>query len=192
MSTMRTKLWLAVDYPDDLEIENQLKQMYRQQIQDMISSRKSGDLYQDSGFDLYVPDTIVTDNGTKQQKIDHHVIVGCFSYYPNQEKQIEKEIPLPFYLYPRSSISKTPLRLANQVGIIDSGYRGHIISKVDVLSSEKEYTIEKYTRLFQLCSHNLLPFYEIELVDKEHYRVNKTLTQRGDGGFGSTGITKRL
>ena len=31
-----------------------------------------------------------------------------------------------YYLYPRSSISKTPLILANSVGIIDSGYRGNI------------------------------------------------------------------
>jgi hypothetical protein len=34
---------------------------------------------------------------------------------------------VPFYLYPRSSISKTPLMLANHTGIIDSGYRGNLI-----------------------------------------------------------------
>ena len=37
-----------------------------------------------------------------------------------------------YYLYPRSSISKTPLRLANSVGIIDAGYRGNIMAKVGV------------------------------------------------------------
>ena len=30
-----------------------------------------------------------------------------------------------YYMYPRSSLSKTRLRLANSVGIIDAGYRGH-------------------------------------------------------------------
>ena len=34
--------------------------------------------------------------------------------------------PTGYYSYPRSSISKTPLLLANNVGIIDSGYRGNI------------------------------------------------------------------
>ena len=29
-----------------------------------------------------------------------------------------------YYLFPRSSISKTPLRLANSIGLIDGGYRG--------------------------------------------------------------------
>lgn len=187
---MRTKLWIAVDYPDDLKIEKQLKQVYEKQIKDIVQSRKLGDLYQDSGFDIYVPDTIVTGNGLEQQKIDHHIIVACYSCYPRDTEK--EEMPLPFYLYPRSSISKTPFRLANQIGIIDSGYRGHIISKVDVLHNENEYTIEKHTRLFQLCSHNLLPFHEIELVDKHHPRVDKNVTLRGEGGFGSTGLKQRI
>ena len=36
-----------------------------------------------------------------------------------------------YYLYPRSSIIKTPLRMSNSVGIIDAGYRGNIIGCVD-------------------------------------------------------------
>ena len=41
-----------------------------------------------------------------------------------------------YYLYPRSSVStKTPLRLANSVGIIDSGYRGNIKAVFDINQS---------------------------------------------------------
>ena len=50
-----------------------------------------------------------------------------------------------FYVYPRSSISKTPLRMANSVGIIDSGYRGNLKFAVDAhkhLAKDDESTYE--------------------------------------------------
>ena len=50
---------------------------------------------------------------------------------------------------PRSSISKTPLRLANSIGLIDGGYRGEIMACCDNIK-DYEYTIEKGQRLFQL------------------------------------------
>ena len=83
-----------------------------------------------------------------------------------------------YYLYPRSSISKTPLRLANSVGIIDYTYRGEIIAVVDNIS-DKDYTIPANTCLFQLCAPDLTPL-SFTLTD------TLTETKRGDGGFGST------
>lgn len=65
----------------------------------------------DSGLDLYIPETI--------------------SIAPQETKIIPLGIQCDagqgFYVYPRSSISKTPLRLANSVGVIDQGYRGEIM-----------------------------------------------------------------
>ena len=86
-----------------------------------------------------------------------------------------------YYLYPRSSIYKTPLRLSNSVGIIDAGYRGNIMACVDNHGSE-DYTIKKGTRLFQICSPDLKEL---------KFKLSNTLseTSRGEGGFGSTGIT---
>ncbi|MBA42502.1 MAG: deoxyuridine 5'-triphosphate nucleotidohydrolase [Magnetococcales bacterium] len=88
-----------------------------------------------------------------------------------------------YYLYPRSSLSKTPLRLANSVGIIDAGYRGSIIAAVDHINrdytNEETYTIKNGTRLVQICSPNLEPF-DFKLVSE----LSKT--KRGAGGFGST------
>ena len=41
-----------------------------------------------------------------------------------------------YYLYSRSSTgSKTPLRLSNSVGIIDSGYRGNIKACFDNINN---------------------------------------------------------
>jgi dUTP pyrophosphatase len=85
-----------------------------------------------------------------------------------------------YYLYPRSSIGKTNLRLANSVGIIDNGYRGTL--KVWVHNTDnKPYEIWRGERSFQLCHPSLLPM-QVKVVDA----VNMD-TERGEGGFGSTG-----
>ena len=85
-----------------------------------------------------------------------------------------------YYLYARSSISKTPLMMANSVGIIDSGYRGEIKAAVKNFSNEP-YTVVKGTKLFQICMYNLKPF-NVNIVES----INETI--RGEGGFGSTNL----
>ena len=119
----------------------------------------------DSGFDLYVTEDI-TIAQFSQATIDHQVL--C-----------EPSFAGGYYLYPRSSISKTPLRLANSVGIIDNTYRGHIMAKVDNIS-DAPYTVRRGERLFQLCHPSLLPLHV-----KFASSIN-TDTARGAGGFGST------
>ena len=84
-----------------------------------------------------------------------------------------------YYLFPRSSISKTPLRMANSIGIIDAGYRGEIMAAVDN-TGDKDYMIVPGQRLFQIVHPTLYPF-SVGVVDE------LTETDRGDGGFGSTG-----
>jgi dUTPase len=101
-----------------------------------------------------------------------------------------------FYLYPRSSISKTRMRLANSVGIIDAGYRGDLIAAVDSIGvfgstdiwqiwKETLSPIKKYDRYFQVCAPDLSPFL-VHIVDTEHDLSPPTT--RGQGGFGSTGV----
>lgn len=97
---------------------------------------------------------------------------------------IKTGIPCGYYMYPRSSLSKTPLRLANSVGIIDSGYRGHLIGMFDsIREKEEEYEVPEYTRLLQVCAPNLMPIL-VNIVDSEEQLGEKT--KRGGGGFGST------
>ena len=84
-----------------------------------------------------------------------------------------------YFLYPRSSISKTPFVMANSVGIIDAGYRGNIMAKVRN-TSPIESNIYNNEKLFQICSPTLEPI-KIQIVDK------LSDSSRGSGGFGSTG-----
>lgn len=90
-----------------------------------------------------------------------------------------------YYLYPRSSTgTKTPLRLSNSVGIIDSGYRGNITAVFDNISGTP-FVIEKYQRLVQICPPNLSFPFMVTLVENVGELSGETL--RGSGGFGSTG-----
>ena len=90
----------------------------------------------------------------------------------------ERGIFRAFWLLPRSSISKTGLRLANSVGLIDAGYRGTIKAACDGVDA-----VEANTRLFQLAAPDLLPWDEVRVVAE----IPGGATLRGAGGFGSTG-----
>ena len=155
-----------------------------------LVNKYSGDIRHegDSGIDLYLPDEI--------------------SFLPGETKLVNLKVKcqmidnmtenlVSYYLYPRSSISKTPLSLANSVGIIDAGYRGDIMAalkyelttthlleinetgKLDLVKNK--FTLGAGTRIVQICSGDLSPV-NIKLTS------NLTETSRGSGGFGSTGI----
>jgi dUTP pyrophosphatase len=81
-------------------------------------------------------------------------------------------------LFPRSSVSKTTLSLANCVGVIDSGYRGSVMLKFRYLEEGDVYDISD--RVGQLVIVEL-PFVKVTEVDE------LSSTERGAGGFGSTG-----
>ena len=98
-----------------------------------------------------------------------------------------------YYMHPRSSLSKTQLRLANSTGIVDAGYRGHLIGMFDVVNIDKEiqnqdmdadYYAKVNDRLIQICAPGLIPIY-VEIVDAVYELGSET--ERGSGGFGSTG-----
>lgn len=132
--------------------------------------------YPNSGFDLFFPEDTVFDS-INSKFISMAIKCEMHVYNSNTNQMI----PVGYYSYPRSSISKTPLLLANSVGIIDSGYRGPIIGAFRNLSIEP-YKVEQYTRLLQICAPDLRPF-TVELVDNTFFEE----TLRGEGGFGSTG-----
>ena len=121
------------------------------------------DEHPNSGFDLFIPNDIVCRGGAVT--------------FLNHGVKCRMKDNSGYYLYPRSSISKTPLIMANSTGIIDSGYRGDIIGAVRNLS--EEYIVEKNTRLFQICHASLRPF-SVSIVSELDQ------TTRGEGGFGST------
>ena len=126
----------------------------------------------DSGLDLFITERIIVPANSFGFKIDTGIACEAFS-------DKSKQINVSYYLYPRSSMGKTPLRLSNSIGVIDAGYRGNIIGMVDNLSSS-DFIIEPQTRLFQICSPILNPI-TFQLVN------SLSITSRGGGGLGSTG-----
>jgi len=119
----------------------------------------------DAGLDLYVLDAMEVAPG---ETVAVRLGIAC-----------EPADGRAYFLMPRSSISKTPLRMANSIGLIDGGYRGELIAMCDNVKAEP-YALEKGRRLFQLVACDCSPI-SYELVEE------LSETTRGAGGFGSTG-----
>lgn len=83
------------------------------------------------------------------------------------------------FIYARSGLaSKFGIAPANCVGVVDSDYRGEILVALSN-NSDKDYTVEPFERIAQLV---ISPVVQAEFVVEE-----LTSTDRGAGGFGSTG-----
>jgi dUTP pyrophosphatase len=123
----------------------------------------------DSGWDLHFTEDVTIEPG-ETKTLDFGVSVAGYT---------DSGFPTALWLVPRSSIVKTPLRMANCIGLIDSSYRGTLKAVVDNIKSEP-YQIKKGDRLFQIASPTLQPM--------RWEPVNAlTETDRGENGFGSTG-----
>ena len=119
----------------------------------------------DAGLDLYVLEDINFKGG------ETNVIKFGISCQPEDGKA--------YYLIPRSSISKTPLRMSNSIGLIDGGYRGEIMAMCDNIK-DYDYLVNKGDRLFQIvaCDSSIIEFSIVSSLSD---------STRGVGGFGSTG-----
>lgn len=168
--------------------DGELRDEYKTRI-DAHNNAMLSKLFADSGFDLLTPSkTIFT---TPFETLFLNTQVKCEMVYC--DITTDTITSSGFYTYPRSSISKTPLMLANHVGIIDSGYRGaligafrYLVDTMDTKSNikgENNYIVEKHTRLLQICHPTLCPIYVVLVTSDE-----LSSTERGDGGFGSTGL----
>lgn len=139
----------------------------------------------DSGFDVLVPHDVSFSRPFVTQFIDMQIKTEMFYC----DVDTDKISPCAFTVHPRSSISKTPLMLANHTGIIDSGYRGSLIGAFRLLpattsvdaNNTASYAVEKLTRLLQICHPTLCPIYVICASSND---LSSSL--RGEGGFGSS------
>jgi dUTP pyrophosphatase len=109
---------------------------------------------------------------------------GDINHQYNAFVSIEYKIKLPakyhsYNMYSRSSISKTPLRLANGVGLCDAGYLGPLKAALHNTGTV-DYTVKKGERYVQLARPDLEEI-SFELVESLRE------SSRGSGGFGSTG-----
>lgn len=145
-------------------------------------------------YAIELPMVVDTANGAKVPTYAHdtdaaadiyamdEVILNPHTYGNKLRTGVKIQLPEGWQalILPRSSIgAKTPLRLSNSVGLIDSGYRGEIGVLYDN-TSDKPYTINAGDRIAQLL---VMPSYRFQpkvvniLADSD----------RGEGGFGSSG-----
>jgi dUTP pyrophosphatase len=118
----------------------------------------------DAGMDLVATSKIIDDN--------NNTVYGT---------GIAMEIPRGYVglIFPRSSNAKTDLYLTNHVGVVDSDYRGEIMFKFRATRLfPKEYLIGD--RIGQII---IVPYPAVQFVESDEL----SSTERGEGGFGSTG-----
>ena len=150
------------------ESEDFLKTKYRHESSDLANNERLD--RGDAGFDLYFPENIVFEP-RKMTMVD--LGIACEGLSDNNARNV------CYSLECRSSISKTPLRLANSRGIIDAGYRGNLKVAIDNISDET-YSVQRGQRLFQICGRYLETI-NVDVVDELSNSI------RGNDGFGSTG-----
>lgn len=96
---------------------------------------------------------------------------------------IALEIPEGYVglVFPRSSVRNQDLILSNCVGVIDSGYRGELqatFKKTNGLDSVKYNVGDRGAQII------ILPYPQVTMIESNELSD----TERGAGGFGSTGV----
>ncbi len=96
---------------------------------------------------------------------------------------IAMEIPRGYVglVFPRSSIRKYDLILSNSVGVIDSGYRGEIQATI---KKTKGYYSKAYQSGERVAQIIIIPYPQVKFNEVQELSE----TDRGSGGFGSTGL----
>jgi len=155
--------------------DNALKNAYINAVDAHNNKLANNPQMVDAGFDIFVPESDILSKPLAN-KVDFKIVCAC------KMVTMQSIYNTGFYMYPRSSISKTPLRLANNVGIIDAGYRGHLIGMFDLPAGNTEH-IARLDKYLQICAPGLVPIF-IELVSSKADLGEQT--ERGEGGFGST------
>lgn len=145
-------------------------------------------------YSIELPMTVDEANGAKVPTYAHEtdaaadlysmddVIIPAHSYGNKLRTGVKIQLPEGWlaFILPRSSIgAKTPLRLSNSVGLIDSGYRGELGILYDNTSDE-DYHINQGDRIAQLL---VMPSYRFQA------KVVDILadSDRGETGFGDSG-----
>ena len=122
-----------------------------------------------AGYDLKLQEDVVLNS-----KIDNVIHLGFAT-----------EIPEGYcgLLMMRSSAGLKGIKLLNTVGVIDSDYRGEWIAHLDVETGGTVYREQEYKRGDRILQAVFVPVLQTELS----LVTELSETERGTGGFGSTG-----
>lgn len=166
------KLGIYIMDQDDYDLRGRYEQSIKAHNEKIETS-----IYPDAGFDLFSP------------QIEHFTVgkprrlnlgVKCCAELVMRDGTCQNT---GYMLIPRSSISKTSLRLSNSVGVIDSGYRGELMCAFDCFY--KDHMVAVGDRVVQIVAPAMVPIYVRLLSNEDELGVS---TERGSGGFGSTGV----
>ena len=160
-----------------------------------------------TGYDVVVtsePEIIgeTYDNGT-YKRIDY------IQYKTNLKLAVQKErqysgfgytdIDYDILAFPRSSVSKYNLVLANCIGLIDADYRGEVLLRFKYIWQPEDYKIRTDNLIEGIVNSNKLykkgdkvcQLKVTKVENVEFVLVNELdSTNRGEGGFGSTDVKK--
>jgi dUTP pyrophosphatase len=131
-----------------------------------------------SGFDLYCDQN---DVNTEYSNYASLVGQGCKVMAVDDDGDA-----IGWWLAPRSSISRTPYRLANSLGLMDPTYRGVVRAALTHLETHHVSNPEVFRenpRLVQAAAPSLRPWDSVVVVSV----LPGEETERGEEGFGSTG-----
>ena len=139
---------------------------------------------ENAGFDMYVVkdyDVVKLAEGLAPTLLDLGTAARMVRVWASG-----KEEEVHFWLCPRSSIYKTGMVMANSQGVIDSSYRGGlkgpvwVVAPMPFIDAMKESGF-KGSRYFQIVAPDMGHISQVRIVD------SLPVTERGVGGFGSTG-----
>ena len=131
----------------------------------------------DSGFDVFCEQDYYLTYGADAVFLKFGITAACAT---------KNGSPRAYWLMPRSSISKTPFVCANSMGLIDAGYRGQLMGAIRMVQDTGLQTVVARTRLFQIVAGSAKPWSRVVLV-RSVEELPKPTSERGTGGFGSTG-----
>lgn len=134
----------------------------------------------DTGYDLYADSVEYAAN---PPRIKVHTGIA-----------VQPETGYYVEVFPRSSVSKKYMHLANSVGIIDESYTGEIILNFDLVPSgeiveyDGSYSIAYMPESDVAIGEKIAQLVVRKRIDADFIEVSYLdNTMRGDGGFGSTG-----
>lgn len=180
-------LSIFIDSEDD-----ELKQLYKTSSVIHNNEIMNDPRCYEAGFDLFLPKNNDSgeDDETKfvgKNKVDFKIKCCAKMIHKNKNNDKNNELYAvysPFNTCSKALMSKSPLRLENNQGIIDAGYRGNLICMLDCIYYDMEngFSMAKYSRMIQICAPDWVPMY-VRIVDKV-----EELGPSSSSGCGSTGI----
>ena len=132
-----------------------------------------------AGFDMYSSDNVHVEQ--TPQFIPFGVIARMIKVQRDNRGTSNDYLKTDshFWLMPRSSIYKSGLMMGNSTGVIDKSYRGEL--KAPVWSMTANSKVSRGDRLFQIVAPDMGWIRNVKIVS------SMPSTERGAGGFGSTG-----